>query len=149
MFHQKSKHYTRILLFSALFLLAALPAYAGWMLCRSDPLIILSNGATFDISAGMSVPAPNVTEVHYTLHGPVGTSLVVSIGTPTWFTTLETFQYIADQPPGKYSATVLVHTTEGNAQVVANAVVLLPFGLHLRLHSVEGVEGVPIDIVMR
>lgn len=138
-----------LLFLVAVLLLAAIPAQAAWMLCRSDPVVLLSNGATFDLSADISVLALSVTEVHYTMHGPTGTSLVTAISTPTWLTTQETFEYIADQSAGQYYATVLVHTTQGNASVVANADVVTAEGVLLAFYSASGVEGVPITVTMQ
>ena len=147
--HNKA-HYTRfILILLVLFLLTTVPVQAARLFCRSDPVVILSDGAIFDISADISTLPFAVREVHYTLHGPVGTSTVAVIHTPTWLTSQETFEYIADQEPGVYSATVLVHTRLGNAPVTANAVVTTLAGIRLDFYAVRGVEGVPIHVYMR
>lgn len=146
---QVTKRHTIVLLMSLLFIMTALPVQAARMLCRSDPIVILSNGAIFDINAGIGTLPMAVKEVHYTLHGPVGTSAIAVISIPAWITTRETFQYVADQPSNTYFATVTVHTKAGNAAVVANATVITLDGISLGFYAVEGVEGSPITVRMR
>ena len=116
-------------------------ASAGWMQCRSDPVVILSNGFVLDLSADISVLPWNVTHVDYVLHVPEGVSLVSSISTPTWLTSIETFSIIDDAAPGEYHTETTVHTTTGSATVTANTVLLSPLGVQLDLASAPGVEG--------
>lgn len=126
------------------FVLSAVPgrsALAGWALCRSDPIVILSNGVTMDIGANINVFPWNVQRVDYVLHVPAGVQMVVAIHTPTWLTSQETFTFYADQEPGQYHVETIVHTTSGNASVTATTLLLSVLGLHLDNAAVSGSEG--------
>ncbi|MCI0647751.1 MAG: hypothetical protein L0332_17150 [Chloroflexi bacterium] len=113
---------------------------AGWAQCRSDPLVILSNGLVLDLSADIGVFLWNVQNVDYVLHVPEGVTLVASISTPAWPTTLETFTLYSDNPPGEYHSITTVYTNQGNATVTAHTVLLSALGLQLDAVSVPGVE---------
>lgn len=102
-------------------------AVASLISCRSDPLVILSNGTVLDISADIDTLLTNVEEVHYTLHIPTGLSVVAALSTPNWPTTVETFTVYADQSAGKYSTTTTVETTTSNTAVTANFLVNLTY----------------------
>jgi hypothetical protein len=128
----------------AVFVLSAVTvrsAIAGWANCRSDPVVILSNGITMDISADIGSFPWNVQRVDYILHAPVGTQLVVAIGTPTWLTSQETFTFYADQQPDEYHVETIVHTYQGNPAVTANTILLSVLGIHLDSESIPGYEG--------
>jgi hypothetical protein len=116
-------------------------AIAGWATCRSDPVVILSNGVTMDISADIGTFLWNVEEVHYVLHVPEGVQLVVALHTPTWLTSQESFTFIADQEPGEYHVETIAHTNYGSATVTANTILLSVLGLHLDSESIPGYEG--------
>lgn len=113
---------------------------AGWAQCRSDPVVILSNGLTLDLSADIGVFLWNVQQVDYVLHVPQGVTLVASIATPAWPTAIETFTLYSDTPPGEYRSETTVYTTQGNAAVTAHTVLLAPLGLQLDAESIPGVE---------
>lgn len=114
---------------------------AGWVQCRSDPVVILSNGLVLDLSANISVLPWKVEQVDYVLHVPEGVSLVLSIATPTWLTTVETFTIIDDAAPGEYHSETTVYTTNGNATVTAQTILVSALGLQLDIASAPGVEG--------
>ena len=122
--------------------LLALPGAAqASLLCRSDPTVLLSNGMALDLSAYISSYVWQVKAAHYELHVPSGVSLVAVIQTPTWLTSQETFSIYADQHPGDYTTITTVHTTLGNASVVAQTVLLAATDLALGSSSVSGLEG--------
>src|SRR5687768_16693580 len=128
----------------AVFVLSAVnvrSALTGWLNCRSDPVVILSNGVTMDISADISTWPWRVQRVDYILHGPADVELVLAVGTPTWLTSQETFTYYADQEAGEYHIETIVHTNQGNASVTANTILLSALGLQLDGESVPGSEG--------
>lgn len=116
-------------------------ASAGWIQCRSDPIVILSNGLILDLSADINVLPWKVEQVDYVLHVPEGVSLVLSVATPTWLTTVETFTVIDDAPPGVYHSETTVYTKSGSATVTANTILLSALGLQLSFSSAPGVEG--------
>lgn len=144
----------RKIIFSILAFLVALMVLpvngimAGWMQCRSDPVVILSNGIVMDLSADISVYPWQVQQVDYTLHVPAGVSLVAVIPTPLWVTTIETFNLVDDAPPGEYHSVTTVYTSKRRAQVTANNILLSATGIQLDLQSASGIERRPIHIFM-
>jgi hypothetical protein len=114
---------------------------AGWVQCRSDPVVTLSNGLTLDLSADIGVPLWEVEQVDYILHVPQGVNLVTSIATPSWPTTIETFTLYDDAPPGEYHSETIVYTTGDNIPVTAHTILLSALGLQLDAVSVPGFEG--------
>ena len=89
--------------------------------CRSDPIVILSDGTILDVSADISTDVSNVREIHYVVHGPRGVNLVSAISTPTLgFQGKETFTYYADAVPNQYITETLVQTTYDQVSVTAH-----------------------------
>jgi hypothetical protein len=132
--------FLKVLLIVAVLLSSVLTAFAARLICRSDPVVILSNGMVMDISADIGTLLFNVQEVHYTLNVPEGVSAVLIIRTPTWLTSRETFTVIDNQPAGQYETSTIAYTRAGNASVTLNALLLSVNGLRLDYHSANGVE---------
>ena len=87
--------------------------------CRSDPVVVLSDGTILDISAAIDTDVSNVREIHYTVHGPRDVK-VISISIPTLgFTGKETFTYYDDAEPKQYITETLVQTTYDRVGVTA------------------------------
>src|SRR5262245_55676953 len=95
------------------------PAFAVTSGCRTAPVIILSNGAIFDMRATIGTSLPNVQHVTYTLHAPQGTWVMAAISTPNWPTTTESFAFFADAAPGEYTTDTIVYTANTNVSVQA------------------------------
>lgn len=137
-----------LLVFSAVvvLLLAGVPnsriADARLAVCRSDPLVLLSDGTVIDISADIGALLFDVTEVHYVLHIPEGLDVVVAVSTPNWPTTIERFTVYADNPPGTFTSTTTVFTRRSNTFVTAN---FLVNSIYRTLDGVSG-EGLTIEI---
>ena len=129
-----------VLVLSALLLLVPAAVHAR-LLCRSDPVVILSNGVTLDIGATISTLPWQVTEVHYELHVPQGVSLVSAIHTPTWLTSQETFTVIGDQPAKSYVVNVTVRTTLGNATFSGDVLLVQLLGLKVGGYTQQVREG--------
>lgn len=112
--------------------------------CRSDPVVVLSDGTILDLSVAIETNVANVTEIHYAIHGPVGVGLVAAISTPTLgFAGRETFTYFADAQPGQYITEALVRTTYNSVGVTAyttfaNAKLLSSNLLSLQYRPVSG-----------
>jgi hypothetical protein len=102
--------------------------FARLLECRSDPVVVLSDGTIVDVSADIDTLLWNVTEVHYTLHIPQGLSPVSVVRTKAWLTSTETFSFYADQSADHYSSSTLVQTKSGNSAVTANMLVNLGSG---------------------
>ncbi len=96
--------------------------------CRADPLLTLSNGATIDLSLEIGkkdFTLQDVQHISYTLHGPVGTSLV-STSFPDGSGNISTVTYVADDAPGSYDGDTVV-TTGSKVKVTSYlSVVTLP-----------------------
>jgi hypothetical protein len=89
--------------------------------CRSDPIVVLSDGTILDVSADIGTDVSNVREIHYVVHGPRGVRLVTAISTPTLgFRGKETFTYYADAAPKQYITETLVQTTYDHVSVTAH-----------------------------
>jgi hypothetical protein len=136
----------RILLLLALVFALALPtaAQARILACRSDPVVILSNGTILDLQAEVSTLLVNVRQVHYELHVPVGVTAIAWIHTPAWLTSQETFTIIADQPANTYSASARAITRDGDATVTTHLILLSALGVKLDYATASGPENVPI-----
>lgn len=79
--------------------------------CRTDPVIILSDGTVLDVTVAIDTDVSNVQEIRYTVHGPRNVQLVAAISTPTLgFAGKETFTYYADAEPYQYITETLVRT---------------------------------------
>lgn len=115
-------------------------AYARLAVCRSDPLVLLSDGTVLDISADIGALLWDVQEVHYILHIPEGLHVVASVSTPNWPTTVERFDVFADNPPGVYTSTTTVYTREENTPVTAN------FLVNSTYRTLDGVSGQPLTV---
>ena len=88
--------------------------------CRSDPVVVLSDGTILDISAAIDTDVSNVREIHYAVHGPRDVK-VISISIPTLgFTGKETFTYYDDAAPKQYITETLVQTTYNQVNVTAH-----------------------------
>ncbi len=138
----KTRSFKRYLLLFAILAVFIFPpgTVEARLKCRSDPVVILSNGVIMDFSAGISTLPWQVREVHYELHIPAGVSMVLAIHTPTWLTSQETFAVFADQPANQYLISAIVKTTVGNASVSVDAILLSAQHVQLGAYSVSGVE---------
>ena len=88
--------------------------------CRSDPIVILSDGTILDVSADIGTAVSNVREIHYVVHGPRGVMLMSATSTPILgFQGKETFTYYADAAPNQYITETLVQTTYNQVSVTA------------------------------
>jgi len=116
---------------AALFAMTA-PAYAAASVCRTDPVVILTDGTIIDISASIDTPLFNLQHVTYELHGPVGSRVLLVLRTPNLPNTTESFQFYADGPADQIQTDTLVTTSTSNAGVTATTLV------GLRMRSVSG-----------
>jgi hypothetical protein len=137
-----------LLLVLALVLVIPSIAQAKLIFCRSDPVVVLSNGTVLDLSADVSTLLFNVREVHYELHIPAGVKPILVIHTPAWLTSQETFSFIADQQPGHYTATALARTHTGGSTVTEHLTLLTLLNVKLDYARASGPENVPIYVAV-
>ncbi|HZT96282.1 MAG TPA: hypothetical protein VFB34_05540 [Chloroflexota bacterium] len=108
---------------ASLFTMVDSPSAFAIVGCRSDPVVTLSNLTTLDISANILDSSSDLRSVTYTLHGPVGTSVLLFVPTDGLIGQVEHFSYVANQPRGQYSLSTYVSTgTKASVTVSALAV---------------------------
>lgn len=103
---------------------AALRAHAELVGCRSDPVVVLSNGAILDLGANITDAAGDVQNVAYTLHVPSGVRIVMSLNTTGLLGLKETFGAMADQPANQYSSLTKVTTGAPGVAVTATTTII-------------------------
>lgn len=137
------------LLFLALFLITIQDAHAVWIRCRSDPVVILSNGMVLDLSASLDTSLFNVKQVDYVLHVPEGVTVIAAIHTPAWLTTVETFTAYDDSPPGVYHSETRAVTHNGSTvAVTAHTILVSALGVHLDAGSTPGFTGQTLHVYL-
>jgi len=95
-------------------------AQAAVIGCRSDPVVVLSDGTVLDLSVAINTAASNVTAIRYTVHGPQSAWLVATLSTPTiGFAGKETFTYVPDAGPRQYITETLVQTAPAHVAVTS------------------------------
>jgi hypothetical protein len=122
--------------------LALIPpsAYTAALRCRSDPVVVLSNGTLIDLSADIDAMLWDIASVHYTLHVPQGLYAILVVRTPNWPGTKETFTIIADQPAKTFDSTTTVWTKRPGVGVTANLLV------NLQYDAARGWDGQPLRV---
>jgi len=86
---------------------------AAYGFCRSDPIVVLDNGAVLDLSATINADISAIKQIRYTLHAPAGTSVVRVISTDGPVDYKEKFNFQADGAPGAYGAETRVDLVKG------------------------------------
>jgi hypothetical protein len=87
--------------------------------CRSDPVVVLSDGTILDISAAIDTDVSNVGEIHYAVHGPRDVTVISISIPPLGFTGKETFTYYDDAAPRQYITETQVQTMYNQVGVTA------------------------------
>jgi hypothetical protein len=91
----------------------ALPAQASHSACRTDPIVILSDGHRLNLTAVVNIDSSGVQQVNYTLHIPSGVGLTRIIYTQGVPGLRESFAYSADQAARHYGTTTTIRTPGG------------------------------------
>jgi len=100
--------------------------------CRSDPVVILSNGVMVDLTATINDTAADVQQVAYTLHAPMGTSIVSVLYTSGVLGPKEVLRFVADSTAGIYSSLTQVRTGSHGVAVAAQTIAVPLGGLPVR-----------------
>jgi hypothetical protein len=123
--------------------------------CRSDPIVVLSDGTILDVSAEIGTDVSKVTDIHYVVHGPRGVQLVAAISTPTLgFTGKESFTYYDDAQPNEYITETLVRTVNDQIGVIAHttfakATIALSSPLSLQYKPIKGFNNQTLRAVLK
>ena len=89
------------------------PATAAIVACRTDPIVLLSNGMVVRVTVKIADTADNVEHITYVLRAPRGTRVVNLVYTGGALLGKETLIFVADQRRGRYVAATHVETVAG------------------------------------
>lgn len=105
--------------------LATLPEAHAAVACRADPVVMLSNGVNVQMAIGIVGPATNVATVTYTLHVPIGTTVMgITYAADNSPGITEIVSTIADQKAGRYALMdVVQEQTSGYGKQLTHATV--------------------------
>ena len=124
-------------------LLAAPGAQAAASVCRTDPIVWLSDGHKVTLSANIGTELSKVHQVTYTLHAPAGLTVTSIVHTAGGLGIKEVFYFYADQPAKHYNAQTVVRTG-GNVAVTANTSITVQAGGAVGSDSTNGTANMPI-----
>ncbi len=119
-------------------MLPILPFGSRSLICRSDPIIGLSNGQTLIVGANIEGRLQDIKQVHYEVHVPKGLTMTSYESTPLWEKTQETFDFLPDQKPGQYKVIVTLTLSDGADDLVADVRLLNANGTTLKYLTEEG-----------
>jgi hypothetical protein len=89
--------------------------------CYTDPVVVLSNGMTLDISDTIYDAYSDVQQISYTLHLPAGVRVVSVTYTSGPIGPKETLSSFSDGSMGQYAIASAVTTGASSISVVASA----------------------------
>ena len=124
-------------------LLTAPGAQAAASVCRTDPIVWLSDGHKVTLSANISTELSKVHQITYTLHAPAGLTVTSIVHTAGGLGTKEVFYFYGDQPAQHYTTETVVRTG-GNAAVTANTAITVQAGGAVGSDSASGTANVSI-----
>jgi hypothetical protein len=121
-------------------------ALAAFTSCRSDPTVLLSNGALVDLQAGIDDPygTGDVTSVDYILHVPQGLSVVAVAKTGGVLGMVEAVTVIADDAPNTFDTTTVACTMHP-ASVTALSTAVSTLNVTLGTSTTSGTDGQSLD----
>ena len=99
-------------------------ASAAIFLCRTDPVVQLSDGTTIQLQAAISDDQADVQQIAYTVHAPAGTTLSRVVYTGGAFAAKEPVRFFADDTPGTFDTSTVV--TTGTPGVAVNVQTSVP-----------------------
>jgi hypothetical protein len=113
-------------------------AHANYSICRSDPVVVLSNLATIDLSANIGDDLSDVRSVTYVIHAPIGTRATAIIPTDGLIGLKERTLFYADNARDTYTFTTTVTTGQGGVSVTAESAEVSVLGLVAGAASTTG-----------
>jgi hypothetical protein len=105
-------------------------ALAGRSVCRTDPVVTLTDGTVLDLWATVETERSNINRIEYTLHAPPGSRVLLVAYTGGLLGVREHFTLQADAAPGEYWTDTVVYTNnQGVASSVQAEIVSLTRGI--------------------
>jgi hypothetical protein len=108
--------------------------------CRSDPIVILSNGATIDMSVALGTSVSNVDHVVYTLHVPPGLRVLAVVNTGLLDGTRSRVDTVNDAAPDHYWTETTAYTRVADVEVSASSALVLVTHVRIAAGSASGKE---------
>lgn len=98
-------------------------ASAALVKCRTDPIFLLSNGDSLNVSVDISTDAVNVRNLTYTVHVPAGVTVKKVTYTAGGLGTKEMYKVVQDSVAKTYKTDTVVTTQNtGSVAVVARTI---------------------------
>ena len=97
-------------LISTFFLLPNGNVSAALVRCRTDPILLLSNGDVINVTVDISTSAADIRNIHYVLHVPEGVTVKKVAYTALNLRLHETYQVVQDSPARAYTTDTVVTT---------------------------------------
>jgi hypothetical protein len=143
--HFKNNRFARVaaiaaVIWTALLTFALVPGNAQASGCRTDPIVVLSNGAQLQMAASLSTSYTNVQSVIYKIHAPVGSAVVLVIYTDNPLGSVERVQFYADAPANHYSTETIAYTAYRGTTVTASSALVNLLHLTLASGSATGLD---------
>lgn len=117
----------RIFFLIAIMLATILPmssASAALARCRTDPIFVLSNGDSLNISVDISADAVNVRNLTYTIHVPAGVTVKKVTYTAGGLGTKEMYKVVQDSVAKTYKTDTVVTTQNTGSVAVITTTIL-------------------------
>jgi hypothetical protein len=129
------------LLWSALLAFALGPDKALASGCRTDPVVVLTNGAQLQFGADIATSYSNVQSVVYTIHAPAGSAVALIIYSDNPLGSVERVQFYADSPNNYYTIDTIVYTAKGRFSVSTSGLLVNALRITLAGANASGVTG--------
>jgi len=92
--------------------------------CRTDPIFLLSNGDSLNVTVDISTDATNVRNLTYTVHVPAGVTVKKVTYTAGGLGTKEMYKVVQDSVAKTYKTETVV-TTQNTGSVAVKATTIL------------------------
>jgi hypothetical protein len=130
--------------------LAAHPAFAHASVCRSDPIVLLSNGEQVNMVANFTADPASVSKIVYSLKAPSGATITKITYTGGAFASKEQVQFQANQPSGTYSLATTVSATGTSFTVSAtDTLISQATGSTIASGTASGTSNKPVTVNLK
>ena len=115
--HRRILGLAALTLASLTFSMAPGSASASIILCRTDPIVQLSDGTVIKLQAAISDDPADVQQISYTVHAPAGTTMRQVTTTGGAFDGKEVIRFVADDQATNFDTTTVISTGARNVPV--------------------------------